>query len=101
MKPFSTAEMVVFGCILGGVDFISGLLDLTLIGAVPATMLQAFTTWGIEQLQKSHGATNLGKISAKRFGKYVVNLVPVIPTVVVIFIVSAIMHNREAAQRSS
>lgn len=92
MRPFSTAEIVVYGSLIAGIDGICAIIDLTGVGIILAAPLQLFLTWGMEQVQKSHGSTSLGKLTPKRLGKYFASALPTGNFFV--FIVSAVLHNR-------
>jgi len=92
MREFTTAEIVVYGALITGIDGICAIIDLTGVGVAAAGPLQIFVQWVMEQTQKSHGATDLGKLTGKRIGKYIASGLPTAN--VIIFIVTVVAHNR-------
>ncbi len=93
LPKVSLGEIVLFGLILFIVDVFCTLLDFTGIGAAVTPFIQAgftamMTAW-FYWSKKDKAVTKLGR----QIIKYASNLLPWVPTLFVVFVVEAYMHN--------
>ena len=89
-EKFSEAEMVIGGVFVVGVDAACALIDLTVAGAAVSPVIQSFTTFGISMWAQSKGAIlSVGP----EIAKYASNVLPVVPTVTLIFSITVGLQN--------
>lgn len=91
---FTESEMIVGGLGALFLDGVCAVVDVISAGtgAIITPIAQLFATGAIEWWVSQKGG-DLGIIDAKRIAKYASNLVPAVPTVFFIFLISALMHN--------
>ncbi|MDO8557131.1 MAG: hypothetical protein Q7R98_01570 [Candidatus Jorgensenbacteria bacterium] len=94
-KKFSEAEILIGGLVTFFIDFACGILDAFAIGIIVSPLIQAGVTAATWFWFKNKGDADSKKIG-RQIAKYAANILPVIPTTFVVFVVSAIMHNRAA-----
>jgi len=93
-NKFTEAEMVVGGLGALFVDGVCAVIDFFTvgIGATFTWVVQLAATGGIEWWVSQKGG-DMSVFTAKRFGKYASNFLPIAPTVFVIFLRSVYLHN--------
>ena len=93
-NKFTEVEMIVGGLGALLVDGICAVIDIITvgIGAFITPVIQITATGAIEYWISKKGG-DFSIFNAKRMGKYASNLLPVIPTVLAIFLRSAYLHN--------
>ncbi|MEX1014476.1 MAG: hypothetical protein WDZ80_04930 [Candidatus Paceibacterota bacterium] len=96
-KKFNEAEIIIGGLATLGVDAVAFLLDLTAIGYIIATPLQAFTSFMTSLWASSKG--DLEAFKAKRqVIKQASNFLPWVPTCFVFFVWEVVkLNNPEIA----
>ncbi len=92
IKKFSEAEMLLGGLFTLFIDLISALIDATGIGLAIAPFLQSLVTFIMWMWFKSKGDKTSGD-AGKQVAKYAANILPIIPTTFIVFIISAYLHN--------
>lgn len=95
-NKFSEAEIILGGFFAFGVDFTCILLDLTIVGAFITPVIQGFVTFIMWMWFKSKGDQGSGKIS-RQIAKYSANVLPVVPTNFIVFLIEAFIHNHPKA----
>lgn len=77
------------------VDFACALLDVTVIGAVAVSpVVQFFTLFSMNNFFKSHGNEGVSKMDYKFVLKAMAQALPVVPTLTIIFLLTAKSHNK-------
>lgn len=94
-KKFSEAEIILGGLVTFFIDFACGILDAFVIGIFVSSAIQTGVTAAMWFWFKNKGDPDVRKLG-RQIAKYAANLLPWIPTTFLVFIVSAIMHNRAA-----
>jgi len=91
-KKYSTAELLigVLGFLL--IDLICIIIDLTGVGAVIAPMIQNFGTFTLNLWAWHKGDKNALKLG-KQIAKYAANFLPLVPTLTIVFLITALNHN--------
>jgi hypothetical protein len=92
INKYSTAEIVIGTLFLLGVDFFTALLDLTGFGALISRIIKwlaqiVLLWWAIFKGDKN--ALKAGRVVAK----FLINAVPILPTLTTIFVVETALHN--------
>ena len=91
-NKFNAAEIVV-GSMAGlFVDGLCILIDLTGIGLGISPFIQGFTMFGFSWWLKSKGSPNAFKLN-RQIGKQLSNLLPLLPTVTIVFWIDVFGHN--------
>lgn len=92
INKFNAAEIVV-GSMAGlFIDAICFLIDLTGIGLGIAPFIQSFAMFGFSWWLKSKGSSSAFKLN-RQIARQLSNLLPLIPTVTVVFGIDVFMHN--------
>jgi len=93
-KKYGIVEMIIGGLGFLFIDIICIVIDLTGVGLAIAPIIQSFGTftmnwWAWKKDDKD--ALKLGK----QIAKYAANLLPIIPTLTIVFLATALIHNRK------
>ncbi|MDO8470194.1 MAG: hypothetical protein Q7S84_04260 [bacterium] len=92
-KKFTEAEMLVGVLLLTlPVDALSFLIDWTGIGLAIAPIIQSAAMFGIWLWLRSKGDTASVKLG-KQLLRYLSNLLPLLPTVTIVFLIEVYLHN--------
>jgi len=93
-SKFTESEMVVGGLFALGIDGICALTDLTGVGLAITPVIQGFAVFAISQWAESKGGApaSLGK----QLAKYAAQFLPVLPTVLAVFVIEVAVHNNPA-----
>jgi len=92
IKKFSEAEMLLGGFFTLFIDVVSALIDATGIGLAIAPFLQSLVTFVMWVWFKSKGDKTSGD-AGKQVAKYAANILPIVPTTFIVFVVSVYLHN--------
>ena len=97
-EKFDESEILIWTLGYLIVDGACTVIDfIPVIGWVVSYIIQTAGTASIEWLESRKGGGSGDVITPKRIGKYLLNVVPWIPTLSGIFLVSALIHNNLAA----
>lgn len=93
-NKFTESEMIIGGLFALGVDGICALIDLTGIGLAIAPVIQGFSVFAISQWVENKGGARAGL--GKQLSKYAAQFLPVLPTVLAVFVIDVAIHNNPA-----
>jgi len=93
IKKFGHGEILVFSLLYLFVDALCFLLDWTIVGAGFTPIIQGFVLFFMDKFLASKGSKNAAKLGRK-VTKYLIQLLPLLPTLLTIFLVEATVHNR-------
>ena len=97
-EKFTEAEIIVGSLAAIFIDVMCGIIDFFSVGiaAIAVTpVVQTAATGAIEWWVEQKGG-DLGIFDLKRFAKYAINALPIIPTTLFIFSVTVFTHNNPA-----
>jgi|GEM_PF-1841134 hypothetical protein len=75
------------------VDIICIVLDLTGVGLVVAPFLQSFALLCVRWWFKMKGDPNALRLNIKQIARYLSNVLPLVPTVTIVFLIDVYIHN--------
>ncbi|TSA45137.1 hypothetical protein D4R51_02405 [bacterium] len=88
----SESEMIIGTMFALGVSALCFIFDLFIIGMVVTPIIESFFTFGMWLFFKSKGDPHADKVGVN-IAQYAANLIPFIPSIVVVFIVKVYIHN--------
>ena len=91
-KQFVESEVLIGVIFLFGLDGIAALIDATGVGMAIAPVLQAFGTGSITMWMWSKGSKSAVK-PGRQIVQHLANIIPFVPTVTLVFLVSTYLHN--------
>lgn len=91
-KKVGTGEFIMGSLFLLTVDGFALLLDITVIGAAVAPLIQSCGSVATTLFFRAKGDKNATKLG-KQIIKQLLNLLPILPTLTTVFCVEAYLHN--------
>lgn len=91
-KKINESEIIIGAMLALGVFVLSFIFDFFVIGMVVTPIIESFFTFGMWWFFKSMGDPHANKVGAN-IAQYAANLIPFIPSIVVVFLVKVYIHN--------
>lgn len=93
-EKISESEIIIGTMFAFGVFVLCFIFDLFIIGMVVTPIIESFFTFGTRLFFKSKGDPHANKLGAN-IAQYAANLIPFIPSIVVVFIIKVYIHNHQ------
>ncbi len=97
MKKFSFIEIVILGFSFLIIDLLCIIIDGLSIGIV-SPIIQSLTLIGLNLIQLSKGDKDSLKLK-KQFTKYLSQILPYIPTLTIVLLITAFSHNKKLKEQ--